>query len=174
MKARRIIITGLIILTGFVLQAGIFTQFAWFNVTPNILLMITCTFGFMRGKKEGIVVGIICGLLTDVFSGGILGIYTLFFAYLGWLNGFLYKIFFMDYILFPMFAVIVGDLMYGVYVYVVHFLINGRLNFIYYLNNVILPEVVYTFAVSILLCHIILFINLKLEESEKRSAAKFV
>lgn len=174
MKLKRILITALIILAGFILQNGVFTQFAWFNVTPNILLMITCTFGFMRGKKEGIIVGAICGLLMDICVGGTLGIYILFFACLGWFNGLFYKLFFMDYIVFPLVMIVISNFIYGFYVYAVSFLVNGKLNFVFYLNHIIIPEVIYTFAVSILLCHLILIINMKLEEAEKRSAAKFV
>lgn len=174
MKAKRIVVTCIIIFAGFLLQAGIFAQFNWFNITPNILLMITCIYGFMRGKKEGIFIGILCGVLTDIFIGQTLGIYTLFFAYLGWFNGLFYKIFFMDYIVFPLIMIIISDFLFGIYVYIVDFLVNGRMNFLFYLNDIIVPEMIYTFTVSILLCHLIIIINLRLEEAEKRSAAKFV
>ncbi len=174
MKIKRVLITAAVILVGYLLQAGVFAQYNLFNVTPNILLMITCIYSFMRGRKEGIFIGVVCGVLTDIFIGGTIGVYTLFFAYLGWFNGLFYKLFFMDYIVFPLAMIIISDFFFGIYVYIVNFLINGRMNFMFYLSDVIIPEMIYTFAVSILLCHIIIIINLKLDEAEKRSAAKFV
>ncbi|MBQ9886016.1 MAG: rod shape-determining protein MreD [Lachnospiraceae bacterium] len=174
MKIKRILFTMIVIIIGFVLQNGVFNQMTWTSIVPNILLMITCTFGFMRGRQTGILVGVVCGLLTDISLGGTFGINTLFFAYLGWFNGLFFKMFFMDYIVFPMLMIVLSDVMYGVYMYVVKILVNGRLNFGFYLSHVIIPEAIYTFAVTILLCHIILVINFKLEEKEKRSAAKFV
>ena len=54
------------------------------------------------------------------------------------------------------------------------FLLRGRFHFPYYFTRVILPEALYTIVVTIVLYPLILKVNQKLEEKEKRSAQKFV
>ena len=53
---RKVIIAVLIIVT-FILQTTIFQTLAVASVAPNLLLILTVTFGFMRGKKEGLWIG---------------------------------------------------------------------------------------------------------------------
>ena len=54
------------------------------------------------------------------------------------------------------------------------FLFRGKFDILYYLLNIMIPELVYTMVVTIFLYFIILKINQKLETIEKRSAVKFV
>lgn len=67
-----------------------------------------------------------------------------------------------------------SDFVYNFAIYFFLFLFRNRLNFLYYLSHVILPELVYTLLMMIVLYFIILKVNRRLEEIEKRSAAKFV
>jgi rod shape-determining protein MreD len=59
-KLKRYIIVAIIIIMAFILQTTIFkSDFLSFGLTsPNLLLMVTFIFGFMRGKKEGIIIGL--------------------------------------------------------------------------------------------------------------------
>ena len=54
--------------------------------------------------------------------------------------------------------------MYGIFMYIVSFLIRGRFNFLYYLIHIILPELVYTVIVSIVLYRVMLFACKKLDK----------
>ena len=47
-------------------------------------------------------------------------------------------------------------------------------DFLFYLNKIIIPELIYTIGITLILYPLILFINHKLEAEEKRSASKFV
>ena len=69
---RKIVIT-LIILVCFLLQSTVFKELALGSISPNLMIIVTSSFGFMRGKKEGLWVGFICGLLEDIFSEDFLG-----------------------------------------------------------------------------------------------------
>ena len=51
---------------------------------------------------------------------------------------------------------------------------RGRFQLDYYFLHVILPEIVYTLLMTLLLYPLILRINRGLENSEQRSAKKFV
>ena len=67
-----------------------------------------------------------------------------------------------------------GELFYHMYIYIFRFLVRNRMNFGYYFSNIIFPEVVITVVVSIILFGLFYYGNNLLEESEKRSALKFV
>ena len=66
-----------------------------------------------------------------------------------------------------------SNLLYGISVYVIRFLLRGRLDFGYYFQHVIIAETIYTMIISILVYRPILKINRLLENIEKRSASKF-
>jgi len=143
-------------------------------VTPNLMIIVTSSFGFMRGKKEGMVVGFISGLLIDVLFHDLIGFYALIYTLLGYANGFFKKIFYDDDIKLPLILIATSDFLYGNIVCVFMFIMRSRFNYFYYLWNIIVPELIYTILVTLILYQIILHINKKLESEEKRSASKFV
>ena len=60
---RKIIVTVCIILC-FVLQCSVFDSLSFAGIIPNLMIVLTSSFGFMRGEREGLVIGFFCGLLT--------------------------------------------------------------------------------------------------------------
>ena len=70
---RRKLILAVLILLAFVLQGTVFQTLSIASIVPNLLLILTVSFGFMRGKKEGMFVGFFCGLLIDIFYGSMIG-----------------------------------------------------------------------------------------------------
>ena len=170
---RKVIVT-LFVLICFILQCSVFGSFAFAGIIPNLMIVLTSAFGFMRGEKEGLVIGFFCGLLCDVFFGSFLGFYALVLMYIGYLNGKFSKIFYPEDIKLPIALIIVSDLSYGVLCYFLMFLLRGRFQFVYYFTHVILPEAIYTIVVTIFLYPIILSVNEKLETRERRRAQRFV
>ncbi len=170
----RKIIIAVFIIVAFVLQCAVFGNLAFAGIIPNLMIILTSSFGFMRGEKEGLWIGFFCGLLCDVFFGSFLGFYALVLMYIGYVNGKFSRIFYPEDIKLPLALIVVSDISYGVLCYCLMFLLRGRLNFPYYFTKVILPEAVYTIVITIFLYPIILFVNQKLESKEKRSAQKFV
>jgi rod shape-determining protein MreD len=164
----------LIVLVCFLLQTTLFPSITFFTVTPNLLIIVTASFGFMRGKKEGMYIGFLCGMLIDIFYADALGGYALLYMYIGYLNGFFRKIFFPEDLKLPMALIAASDFVYNFVIYFFLFLFRNRLEFPFYLSHVILPELVYTLLMMIVLYFLILKINQHLEEIERRSAAKFV
>ncbi len=170
----RKIVVAIFILACFILQSGVFAGLAFAGIIPNLMIILTSSFGFMRGEKEGLIIGFFCGLLSDIFFGEFLGFYALVLMYIGYLNGKFSRIFYPEDIKLPISLIIVSDLSYGVLCYILLFLLRGRLNFPYYFTRVILPEALYTIVITMFLYPLILKVNEKLEAKEKRSAQKFV
>ena len=157
---RRKIVLAITIIVCFLLQCTVFKALAIASISPNLLIVVVASFGFMRGKKEGLFVGFFSGLLLDVM-------------YIGYMNGFFKRIFFPDEVKLPLALIAVSDFFCNLLIYFSLFWFRGRFSFGYYLFHTILPELVYTMIVSVLLYFILLKVNEKLEAIERRSAAKF-
>ena len=160
----------LLILVGFLLQSTLFKALSLGGIAPNILIIITAAFGFMRGKKEGMLIGFVSGLILDVLFGSLLGFYALIYMVIGYLNGFFHSIFYPEDIKLPMVLISSSELLYCFLIYFFQFMLQGRLHFGYYFLHIILPEIVYTILVTLLVYKVILTLNEWLEMREKRSA----
>ncbi len=172
---KRKITVILIVIICFLLQTTMFQTLSIASISPNLLIIVTASFGFMRGKKEGLLTGFLGGLFIDVFYGGTLGFYAMIYMYMGYINGFFRKIFFPEDIKLPIILITASDFICNLFVYFFQFLFRGRFSFGYYMIHIIIPELVYTILATVFLYFILLKINQKLELSErKRSARKFV
>ena len=173
-KIRRIVVTAVIILVAYLLQCSVFPALEIAGVKPNLMLIVTASFGFMRGPREGMFVGFASGLLIDIQHGDMIGFYALIYLAAGFVNGLFEQIYFDEDIKLPLFLIAGTDLVYGLVVYFLTFLLRSDFNFLYYLNRIIIPETIYTIAITLIVYPLLLFINHKLETEEKRSASKFV
>lgn len=171
---KRVIVTALLIFVCFLLQCTVFRALAFGGVVPNLLIVLTASFGFMRGEKTGLLIGFFSGLLVDIFFASVIGFYALLYMYIGYMNGKFAAIFYPQDIKLPVALILCSDFLYGIGCYVILFLLRGRFEFTYYVLHVILPEIVYTIAVTLLLYPLILWINTGLERNEVRSGKKFV
>lgn len=171
---KRKIITICIILVCFLLESTVFPSFSFASVTPNLMIIVTSAFGFMRGKKEGMMVGFLSGLLMDIMFSDLIGFYTLIYTVLGYANGFFRKIFYDDDIKLPLILIAASDFLQGHIVCIFMFIMRSRFHYFYYLKSIIIPELIYTILITLVLYQVILKINKTLESEEQRSASKFV
>lgn len=169
---RKIVITVMILIC-FLLQSTVFKALSFASISPNLMVVLVSSFGFMRGKREGMFIGFFSGLIIDIFFGNVLGFYALIYMYIGFLNGFFRRIFFPEDIKLPLILISVSDLACNMIVYFVLFLFRGKLELGFYMMHVVIPELVYTLLVTVVLYFIILQVNQQLEKAEKRSASKF-
>ena len=170
---RKIVVTLLVFIC-FLMQSTVFHALAFGNIVPNLMIVLTASFGFMRGEKSGLLIGFFSGFFIDIFFGEVLGFYALLYMYIGYTNGKFNRIFYPEDIKLPMVLITVSDLFYGIICYILLFLMRAKFNIGYYFVHIILPEIVYTTFITIFLYPVILKINQRLESSEQRSAKKFV
>ena len=168
--SRKILVIGLVIYVCFLLQTSVFSHYKLAYVSPNILICVVATYGFMKGRRYGIASGFCTGLLLDFFSGYLFGYYALIYMYIGLLNGLFKKQFFGDDLRLPLVLIGTSDLVYGFFSYLAIYLVKAPYDFSFYLMNIILPEMVYTLLVSIFVYYIILHINNWLEKIEKKGS----
>lgn len=159
---RRKLVLGVLVLVTFILQSTVFKDLSIASTSPNLLLILTVSFGLMRGKKTGIYVGFLSGIMIDLFYGNLFGFNALLYMWIGYLNGFLCTVFFDEDIKVPMVLVTISDLFYGCVVYVLQFMLRGRFDFPGYLGKVIIPEIVYTIVMTLVLYRLFYRINRQL------------
>lgn len=80
---KRKLITFFIIIICFLLECTVFHRLAFATIKPNLLIIVTSSFGFMRGKK-GPCRWISVGFLTDVFWETLSVLHPAFFG--NWLH----------------------------------------------------------------------------------------
>ena len=165
---RRFIVSFLLVISCFVLQSTVFKSIAFGGIIPNLIIVLTASFGFMRGEKAGILFGFFCGLLADIFFGSVIGLYAMIYMYIGYANGKFNMIFYPEDIKLPLALIFVSDMAYGLLSYIILFLMRGRFHFTYYLIHIILPEMVYTIVVTLIFYPFLLWINKKLEDREQK------
>ena len=173
-RIRRIIVTAAVILAAYLLQTAIFPAFESAGIKPNLMLIVTAAFGFMRGPREGMLIGFASGLAVDIQSGDMIGFYALIYLTAGYVNGIFEQIYFDEDIKLPLLLIAGTDLLYGCAVYFFTFLLRSDFRFLYYLNRIIIPETIYTIVITLIVYPLLLYVNRRLEEEEKRSAGRFV
>lgn len=167
---KRVIVTALFVLVCFLLQTSVFSLVELAGVTPNILLIFIASIAVMRGQKVGMWIGFFCGLLLDIFYGSFLGGYAFLYMAFGFVDGYFHRIYYSDDNVLPLLLIGANDLVYGLIMYVLAGLLQSHFGILYYVKNIILPELVYTVAVSLVLYQILLRVNDRLSRDEKRSA----
>ena len=139
----------LIIIIAFLLQTTFFRTIALADVVPNLMLIVTVSYGYIRGRTHGMWIGLVCGLMFDMMYESIIGLCAFSLMTIGFFIGYVKKIFFTDGILLPIVLISIGDFAYCLFYFVTEFLLRGRLNFLFYFIHVILPELLYTIPVGI-------------------------
>lgn len=171
---RRKLTMAILILVCIILQSTVCQMISIASIKPNLLVILTVSFGLMRGRKDGMMIGFFCGLLTDIFFNSIVGFNALIYLWVGYFSGYFYRIFYDDDIKTPLFLISVSDLVYGIIQYGFMFLMRGRIQFFYYLGRVILPEVFYTLILTIVVYRLLYAINKKLCMTDEGGADSFV
>ena len=165
---KRIVINLVLIIVAFTIQNCVFPLIPFLSASPNLLLILTFSFGFMKGQKAGMLYGVLAGVLLDLFYSGPFGFYTLFYVYVGYVNGICTKYYYEEYITLPLVLSIFNELAYNLYIYVFRFLIRERLNVFYYFKELVIPETIFTVVTTLFIYRLLLYINRRLTEFENR------
>lgn len=135
----------------YLLQTTVLEEISVAGIKPNIIILMPVFIGYKYGKIPGILMGFFTGLLLDMMEGSYLGFYALMYLLIGYLNGFVKKIYHKDYTVIPLFLIGISDLTLNLMFFISGFLVRNRLDFFYYLIRIMLPELIYTVVISVLL-----------------------
>ena len=156
---RRVITLTILILLSFVLQTTVFSMHDLTGSAPNLLLILTMSFGIMRGRREGMLTGFFSGLLYDLFYGSLLGPYTFLYMLIGYQNGMFHKKYLMEDISLPVLIITIDQFIFDLLVYIIGFMLRNRTGFGNYFMHQILPQILYDVLITVLIYRIYVRIN---------------
>ncbi len=149
------------------MQSTVFWNIRLAGVRPNLLVVVVVLTAYMRGQTDGLFTGLACGLLIDMVYGGPLGLYGVVLMLVGYLVGYANYINFNDDFTVPLVLVGLGDFVYSFAYYAFEFLLRGRTNLPYYFMRIMLPEMVYTLAVSVVMLKLMHSLEKRLSKEKK-------
>ncbi|MBO4399673.1 MAG: rod shape-determining protein MreD [Lachnospiraceae bacterium] len=137
------------ILIAILLKTTVLTHFAfgYYNIIPDLIIMIVVAAAYQRGKTKGMFVGFCAGLVLDIASGGLLGVFALFYMFIGYLNGTFAKYYVQNDILLPLVLAASSEFIYSFMFYVFLFLTKGRTHVGAYILYQMIPLAIYTAVV---------------------------
>ncbi len=103
-------LTGCLVVFSILVQSTIFNRVTLFGASPDLVLILTVLFGFLRGSRLGAWVGFGGGILQDILSGQFIGANALTKMAVGYLAGLMEGKFFSDNPVTPMLLLFVGTI----------------------------------------------------------------
>lgn len=144
------------------------------GISPNLLIIIPICFGYFKGCNEGMFAGVVAGLMFDLYYTSIYGFSALAFCYAGYFAGIFQREYNEQRILIPMLITGGADFCYEFFIYLGGFLLQNKLNLLFYAVKIIFPSVVYTMIACFILFKPLLMCNKLFEPKEKRKVSDYV
>lgn len=166
----KMILYAVLVLACFIIQTTVMINF---TIKPNLLLIVTCLAGFLYGDYDGMYVGMLSGLLIDIYYSPLIGFSMLIFIVLGFFSSLSGRIFYKNQILFPIGLMAFTDFIYNFYFYVFRMLLRKKIDFGNYISRVFVPEIISSLIVTVIIYFVLFKFNEKLFMKESRSELTF-
>ena len=145
----------------FIFQSTLCQYIAIAGIKPNFMLIFVVSIAFLKGRSEGILTGIIMGLLQDCYFGRTIGSNLFLYALIGYLVGYLTDNFNKDNIVAPVFFTLIATLFYNLGFYMLNIILKGYTSFSIYIILNILPELIYNIIFAFIVYLIVYTLNSK-------------
>ena len=169
-KLRRFIVLLLLTALAYLFQMVLFPLIPNLLCVPNFMLIVTVTSGLLFGRGTGIIMGVIAGLLSDLFGSGLPGFYILIYAWIGYLNGLLSTKVESEIIPALILFFTGNEILLHLYSFALSFLLRRSYDFGAYFTRVFLPELLLSLVLFLIIYGILVFIirrfDLKLQKGE--------
>ena len=138
------------ILVSYLLQSTVFSALSVAGAVPDLLIIVTVAAGYQNSRLRGMAVGFFCGLILDIGSGGILGVYALFYMLIGYFCGHFNTYYVQRDIFFPTLLIAVSEFAICAANYVFKFLVRGDLQLSVFFKSIFLPKILYTVLIALI------------------------
>lgn len=153
-----VLILAIEILASFLLQSTVFVGLSVANAVPDLLLIVTVAAGYHNSRLTGMGTGFFCGLLLDIATGGVLGVYALFYMLIGYTCGKFNQYYIQRDWFVPLLLVAVSEFALCTCIYIFFYLIRGDLRFVRYVKDIFIPKMLYTVIIAIVYYLILTFL----------------
>ena len=150
-RIRNFLIIFILIMAAFLLQYSVFSRIPAVRCTPNLLLIITFVFAYIRGKNAGMLVGFFSGLFIDVFFSDVIGYNALVFLIIAFICGSLRKVYYSDSLFTQLLILSICDLGSIFVYYFSWFVLRSRFAFRLFALRTLIPEFLFTLLLGIIL-----------------------
>ncbi len=150
----------------FMFQSTLGQYIAIAGIVPNIMLAYIVSTGYKSNAENGLIIGIIMGLLQDCFFGYYIGCNLFLYGIIGYTAGVLSKDLYKNNVATSVFFTLIATLFYNFGFYVLNILLRGYTDFTAYIYMRILPELVYNSLAAVPVYFIAAFINRKFFENK--------
>ena len=141
----------LTLIIGLVLQVIFFSVYTPWGIKPDLLLVLIVVTSILEGPKTGLLIGIIGGLLQDIFLGNFISINTIIKGPLAFISGFLEGHFYKgNYLLAPV-ATFFASIVYYLLAIILSEELIFSINYWVTIRSVILPSALYNAVLSIII-----------------------
>lgn len=163
-RRMRIFLSFFSLATAFLIQTSVFPLIPFLSASPNLLLVLTFSYGFLHGSTIGMLYGFFAGLMMDMFYSGPFGFYSLIFLIIGYVNGYFRRLYYGEYLTLPVLICVGSELLYHLYIYVFRFLVRGKLDIPYYFFHIVFPSTVFSIIFTLILYRFFFSANERLKE----------
>lgn len=133
----------IIVIVNFILQSTVFQHIALFGVVPNTALIIIVSLALLKGRKVGGIVGLIIGLLQDVFFSVTIGANAFVYFFIGYYVGKAEQKVYKDSLVIPTIFIAISTVVYYLLYYMVMYFLSEKISFVYVFKNIGIVEIVY-------------------------------
>lgn len=132
-------------------QTTVIDHLAIHGIKPDLGLIIVYGIGFGRGERDGVVMGVLIGMVMDLFSGGVMGANLLTKPIIGGLAGLLGRMVLNARVLFSMGILFGLSILSGFLIYLFLKFFEREMAFWEVFRWIILPQALYDAAVGAIL-----------------------
>jgi rod shape-determining protein MreD len=147
----RFVSSALVLLGAFLLQITFAPAFAIGGVVPNVMFVAVVVIAFVRGSREGMIVGFSAGLLFDLVTTAAFGPMILTLTLVGFLAGTLQEFIFSSGWVLPLTVLGITSLIAEIFYLTALIFMGENLPFFVSLYSRVLPGVLYALFIGVLL-----------------------
>lgn len=130
----------------FVLQTSLLPLMAYHGVTADLLLLVTVSFAFLQGVRQGAFMGFCTGLMQDLATGTFFGVNTLSRTIMGLLFGQFSDRVFKEQFFLPVLASIAATILNYFILALLMVLLGYRFNLESHVQQMLVPMLIYQLA----------------------------
>ncbi len=150
----------------FLFQSTLGQYIAIAGIVPNMMLAFVVCTGYKSNAEDGLIIGIIMGLLQDCFFGYYIGCNLFLYGVIGYTVGVLSRDLYKNNFATPIFFTFIAALFYNLGFFVLNILLKGYTDITGYIFLKILPELVYDPLISIPIYYMTSALNRKFSENK--------
>lgn len=151
----------------YVVQTSVLPAIAYRGISADLMMLVTVSFAFLRGARQGSLMGFATGLLEDLSTGTFAGVNAFSHLLIGMAFGKFSDRLFKEQFFFPVIASLGAIAMKYFILALLMLLLGYRFNLMRSMQTMLVPMLIYQLAFAYPVHRLVYDLNQKLSEKEK-------